>query len=85
MAEFEDEGLGFDSDDDDSVGDAPARDRSVTGGLSSQTQAIRNLQRARKALTNVDGAPEMTEYLMRSATVWAILELADAIRSTRQL
>lgn len=43
--------------------------------------AIRSLARARKNI-DPEGA-EMTEFLMRSASVYAMLELAEAIRGGR--
>ena len=46
---------------------------------SFKSMATRQLQRGRKALGEPDGGP-LADYLIRSATVMAILELADAVR-----
>jgi len=46
---------------------------------SFKAMATRQLQRGRKALGEPEGGP-LADYLIRSATVMAILELADAVR-----
>jgi hypothetical protein len=51
----------------------------ASGGY--ETAAIRNLQRARKAINKEVGPEATTELLISSANVYAILDLADAIRA----
>jgi hypothetical protein len=84
---MENEGLELGPDDIGALGGA---DANLPGSAEAappthQAQAIRNLQRARKSLTSDGNATGLTDHLTQAATVWAILELADAVRSTRQL
>jgi hypothetical protein len=86
MSEFENEG-GADFDDLEAAGRDAAvkpsrehreRDREP---VSFGTMATRNLQRARKLLAEGD-SPASADYFIRSATVMAILELADSVRTS---
>lgn len=45
-------------------------------------QAVRTVNRARKTVRDPEAAPT-TQFLVQSATIYAILELADAIRGTK--
>ena len=58
------------------------REKAEKGELSFKEMATRNLASARKTVTNGDGDKTATaEHLLRSAMVYAILDLADAVRS----
>jgi hypothetical protein len=73
MTEFPQNDL-VSTDEDDGEGE-------VSPDVSFQTLAMRDLQRARKAVNRSKGvATPMSDYLISSATIYAILELADAMR-----
>jgi hypothetical protein len=68
------------------VGLKAKREKGEKGEPSYKELAARNVARARRAFGVEDGektAP--AEYLMQSAIVFAILDLADAVRSTSRL
>jgi len=68
------------------VGVEEKREKGEKGEPSFKELAARNVARARRALGGEDGektAP--AEYLMQSAIVFAILDLADAVRSGSRL
>jgi hypothetical protein len=55
------------------------------GELSYKEMAARNVTRARKALGEENAEkPMISDHLMQSAIVFAILDLADAVRSNPQ-
>jgi hypothetical protein len=67
------------------VGAKEKREKGEKAEPSFQELAARNVARARRAFGGEDGekaAP--AEYLMQSAIVFAILDLADAVRSNPQ-
>jgi hypothetical protein len=55
-----------------------------TKGMSYRAEAMRNLQRARKSFGPDGEMTPQTSFLLESAQVLAILELADAVREGRQ-
>jgi hypothetical protein len=65
-------------------GEAPAAGAPRSRELSFGTMANRNLQRARKSvMSKGEGEAEdesKAQFLVQSATVYAILDLADAVR-----
>ena len=68
------------------VGVKEKREKGEKGEPSFKELAARNVARARRGFGGEDGektAP--AEYLMQSAIVFAILDLADAVRSTSRL
>ena len=68
------------------VGVKEKREKGEKGEPSFRELAARNVARARRGFGGEDGektAP--AEYLMQSAIVFAILDLADAVRSTSRL
>ena len=86
MSEFEDEPLELDGDVEfgtEPEGDDPARRRGEKA-MTFRSQATRNLQRARKSMGADGEATPLTGFLVQTATVWALLDLADAVRESRQ-
>jgi hypothetical protein len=55
-------------------------DSSARKELSFGTMAGRNVARARKLFGSERDPEEMAQFMVQSATVYAILELADAVR-----
>ena len=67
------------------AGEVGVKEKREKGEPSFKELAARNVARARRAFGGEDGektAP--AEYLMQSAMVFAILDLADAVRSNQQ-
>jgi hypothetical protein len=57
------------------------KEKAEKGELSFKQMATRNVAGARKAIPNEEGDMTATaEHLMQSAMVYAILDLADAVR-----
>lgn len=52
------------------------------GPESFGEMAVKTVNRARKTVRDPEGGPT-TQFLVQSATIYAILELADAIRGTK--
>jgi hypothetical protein len=60
----------------------PRRNAKLRSRGGYEAAAVRNLERARRVVTKGDGDTDASVQLMvSSATVYAILELADAIRN----
>jgi hypothetical protein len=94
MTDVEPEGLGADdaalADDSDQDEETSASTGKKGGAAKTEPtlklMATRNVGRARKSFTGEEEEKNaMGEYLMQSAVVYAILELADAVRSSRPL
>jgi recombinational DNA repair protein RecT len=57
------------------------KERAEKGERSFKEMATRNVASARKAIPNEEGDKTATaEHLIRSAMVYAVLDLADAVR-----
>jgi hypothetical protein len=91
MGDMEDEAIDFEGEDeaefegDDEETESAPRQRSDKA-MTFRAQATKNIGRARKSLGGEGADPAMAAYLMQSATVWAILDLAEAVReSNKQL
>jgi len=56
------------------------KERAGKGELSFKEMATRNVASARKNIPNEGDKTATAEHLMRSAMVYAILDLADAVR-----
>lgn len=63
-------------------GDGSGRARGPREETSLQSQALGQMQRARKALGSAEGGDAM-DYHIRIATVLALLDLADAVRGSK--
>jgi hypothetical protein len=85
MGQIEDDGIELE-DTDVEPGEDPEERGERKGPDKSMTfrdQSTRALQRARKSVADGEATP-MTGYLVQAATVWAILDLAEAFRESRQ-
>jgi hypothetical protein len=56
------------------------KEKAEKGEFSFKEMATRNVASARKAIPNEEGKTATAEHLMQSAMVYAILDLADAVR-----
>jgi hypothetical protein len=68
------------------AGEVGVKEKREKGEPSFKELAARNVARARRGFGGEDGEKTVpAEYLMQSAIVFAILDLADAVRSTGRL
>jgi hypothetical protein len=61
------------------------KEKAEKADLSFKDMAAKNVTRARRTIPEDEGDKAMSEHMMQSAIVFAILELADAVRSNEKL